>query len=197
MRLCTVKRVFVHSVCTVKRVADRTHCVRSSTSLKKRYLVSQKRAATSKRGQEEAQRRNWDVSPSPKSRSSAACSSSSCRRVFCIQPGCWRSSHGHFLKEVNLNKLGLSPPDDTLSIGLLPGGAGETLWWNWILPWISPFAGPWHNSRWSRWIQTKGFLRRDRVTRWIQIKEKNNRGPKAAPSDMRGVWATRKKEENV
>ena len=32
MRLCTVKRVFVHSVCTVKRVADRTHCVRSSTS---------------------------------------------------------------------------------------------------------------------------------------------------------------------
>ena len=33
MRLCTVKRVFVHSVCTVKRVADRTHCVRSSTSL--------------------------------------------------------------------------------------------------------------------------------------------------------------------
>ena len=41
--------------------------------------------------------------------------------MFCIQPGCWRSSHGHFLKEVNLNKLGLSPPDDTLSIGLLPG----------------------------------------------------------------------------
>ena len=42
--------------------------------------------------------------------------------MFCIQPGCWRSSRGHFLKEVNLNKLGLSPPDDTLSIGLLPGG---------------------------------------------------------------------------
>ena len=33
MRQCTVKRVFVHCVCTVKRVADGTLCVRSSTSL--------------------------------------------------------------------------------------------------------------------------------------------------------------------
>ena len=32
MRQCTVKRVFVHCVCTVKRVADGTLCVRSSTS---------------------------------------------------------------------------------------------------------------------------------------------------------------------
>ena len=33
MRQCTVKRVFVHCVCTVKRVADGTLCVRSSTSI--------------------------------------------------------------------------------------------------------------------------------------------------------------------
>ena len=60
-------------------------------------------ADTSKTGQEEAQRRSSDVGPDPKIRWSAACSSSSCHREFCIRPG---SGHVDQVKWIRLSGSG-------------------------------------------------------------------------------------------
>ena len=61
-----------------------------------------RRADTSTTGQEEAQRHSSDVGPDPKIRWSAAYSSSSCHREFCIQPelGKW-----NFLKAAQPERI--------------------------------------------------------------------------------------------
>ena len=77
---------------------------------------------TSKTKQGEVQRRSSSVWLGPKSRWSTACSFSSSHREFCIQPLDEvekRENMSQISKSLNLNKLGLSPPDDALSICLL------------------------------------------------------------------------------
>ena len=162
-------------------------------------------ADTSKTGQEEAQRRSSDVGPDPKIRWSAACSSSFCRREFCIQPGfgkwnffesssTWTNlaflpqmMHSPFVSCVSINV------NCTISIDGIRSCL-EAL----LLPIRCIIQKDWDESKQKDSWRMMSIIKSDNQK--LLDKEKRDRWvfrPNAAPSEMTGAWATRKKEEKV